>query len=333
MSKLVALALLCFVLVLPLTGCVVNSGDSGDVLAGNRLAQRVYAASATVLRDGQIAGGGAFVNEEGHFLTAAHVVHNPADRIELLLVDGQLVPAKPIASDLGHDLVILKAELNAPLGAKPLELAEELPLPGTALLMVAAPSMIKETFLPAKVARNRLGFNFLSDRKCYTRTLLIAADAMPGSSGGCWVDQQGRIVGVQSAIVGDGKASHGLAMMAPASAAKRLIEQQADQTTATLGGEFVGLRTQGHGFNKRFPRGAAGVALHRAFEGGAVARAGVPQGHLITQVDGQAVAGADDFIAQVRQHKPGDTLRLTVIAPDTHERKDYLVQADRLSWD
>lgn len=320
-------------LILPLSGCAVRSSDGGNILAENRTANRVYRASATVLRDGQIAGAGAFVSDEGHFLTAAHVVHKPADRIELLLTDGRVMPAELVATDLGHDLALIKIGLDVPLGAEPLELADGLPQPGTDLMLVAAPSMLKETFLPGKVARNRLGFNFLGDRKCYTRTLLVAADAMPGSSGGCWVNGHGQIVGVQSAVVGDGKASHGIAMIASNAAAKRLIEQQTDQPTATLGGEFVGLRTQGYGFNQRFPKGAAGVALHRAFEGGSLARAAVSKDDLITHVDGTPVADVDAFLSIVRQRQPGDTLRLTVMAPDTHEVTDVEVTADRLAWD
>lgn len=330
-----SLTFTCFILILisPLAGCVARSSEGGDILAKNRLAERVYRASATVLRDGQIAGSGSFVSEDGLFLSAAHVVHNPADRVELLLTDGRVVPAKPIASDLGHDLVLLKAELKEPLGAKPLELAGALPEPGADLMLVAAPSMIKETFLPGKVARNRIGFNFLGDRESYTRTLLIAADAMPGSSGGCWVNVRGQIVGVQSAVSGDGKASHGLAMIVPASAAKRLIAQQTDQPTATLGGEFVGLWTQAYGFNKRFPKGATGVALHRAFEDGPVAKAGIPKDHLITHIDGRPTPDSDTFVSIVRERKPGGTLRLKVISPDSHEEKIYDVTADELTWD
>ena len=333
MTRPIGLTLLCFMLLVPSLSCSEPSLAKDQADEEQTVFDRLFPATATVLRDGQIAGAGAFVSDEGHFLTAAHVVHKPADRIELLLTDGRVVPAKPVATDLGHDLALIKIELDAPLGAEPLALADELPEPGMGLMMVGAPSMLKETMLPGTAARHRLGFNFLGDRECYTRTLLVAADAMPGSSGGCWVNGRGQIVGIQSAVAGDGKASHGIAMIAPASAAKRLIEQQTDQPTATLGGEFVGLRTQGYGFNQRFPKGAAGVALHRAFEGGSVARAAIPKDHLITHVDGQAVADADAFLSIVRQRKPGDTLRLSVMAPDSHEATEYEVTADRLAWD
>ena len=333
MTRPIGLALLCFVLLVPLTSCNEPSRASVQATDKQTVFDRVFPATATVLRDGQIAGGGAFVSEKGHFLTAAHVVHHPADRIELLLTDGRVVTATLVATDLGHDLALIEVELDAPLGGAPLPLAEVLPPPGEHLHLIAAPSMLKETLLPGTAARNRLSFNFLGDRKCYTRTLLVAADAMPGSSGGCWVNERGQIVGVQSAVAGDGKASHGIAMVAPAVAAKRLLEQQADQPTATLGGEFVGLRTQGYGFNQRFPKGAAGVVLHRAFEGGSVARAAIPKDHLITHVDGTAVADVDAFLSIVRQRKAGDTLRLTVMAPDSHEVKGVEVTADRLVWD
>ncbi|MGB1125938.1 MAG: S1C family serine protease [Phycisphaeraceae bacterium] len=332
MTKLFGLILLMLTMLIPLMSCSEPSRAANGQADASSVFDRVYPATATVLRDGQIAGAGAFVSQSGHFLTAAHVVHNPTDRIELLLTDGRVVTAKTLASDLGHDMAILKIELEGAPGFRPLELAETLPPPGSRLYLVAAPSMLKETLLTGTSARNRLGFNFLGDRKCYTHTLLIAADAMPGSSGGCWMNENGQIVGVQTAVLGDGKASHGLAMIAPASAAKRLLKQKRDQPTPTLGGEFVGLRTQGYGFNKRFPDGAAGVALHNAFEGGPVAKAGIPKDHLITHVDGVAVADADAFLTQVRLRSPGDMLRLTVVSPDKHQTKEYDVKAAALTW-
>ncbi len=317
-----------------LVGCVSRtqagmppSADDGSLFA------TVLPATATVLKDGRIAGSGAFVSHQSHFLTAAHVVHNPADRIELLLPDGRIVPARTVAVDLGHDLAVLETDLgDRPHGAL-LGFSDGLSPPGALIFLIGAPSMLEEAFIPGRVARDRTGFNFLSNHGSYARSLLIAADAAPGTSGGCWVDARGGIVGVQSAFIGDDLGSLGLGFIAPADEARRLVQSLADRPTATLGAELVGLRTQPYGFTKRFPPGSAGVVTHRVFQGGALGRAGITNEQLITHLDGRPVVDLSSLFTLVRSHQPGDAVELTVVSPDGHAVNRVRVELDVLKWD
>lgn len=299
------------------------------------LYRTIIKSTATVLKDGTIAGAGAFISQEGRFLTAAHVVHAPHDRIELLLHSGKVVRAEVIASDLGLDLAVLRAEDTDHRNCGEfLRLSDALPPPGSPIFMIGAPKQYIETLIPGRIARERIGFNFIGNLKSYVRSLIITADSAPGSSGGCWVNQRGQIVGVQSAyIVGKDLGSLGLGLISPVSSASPLIRHNEDHPATTLGGQLVSLRTQAYTYKIRFPPGSQGVAVHEVFEAGPLQRAGIPKDHMITHVDGQPVMDVDNLYALVRSGNPGDTMRLTVLSPDKHVITEYDVELDELIWE
>lgn len=300
--------------------------DNGELF------RKVIAATGTVLKDGEIAGAGAFVRADGLFLTAAHVVHGFNDRVEVLRPNGSTLKASVVATDLGHDLALLQVNVNSLQANEWLPLSSALPMPGTPIYVVGAPLKMTDVWIPGRVGRDRTGFNYLGNLHSYVHSQLILADAAPGSSGGCWVDGAGRVVGVQSAFIGDNKGSLGLAFMAPASAAVELIRLGKDKPTATLGAELVWLPTQGPGFQKRFPSGAQGVAVHQMREDSPLKKAGIAKDFLITHLNGNAVKDVPGMNTAVRKLRPGTRVRLTVVSPDQHEVTQHDVVLSELSW-
>ena len=305
----------------------VFNADNGDLF------RRVIAATGTVLKDGEIAGAGAFIRADGLFLTAAHVVHGYNDRVEVLRPNGESLKANVLATDLGHDLALLQVNVRKLQANEWLSLSNKLPMPGTPIYVVGAPLKMTDVLIPGRVGRDRTGYNYLGNLQSYVHSQLILADTAPGSSGGCWVDESGRIVGVQSAFIGDNKGSLGLAFMAPASAAIELVQLGKDRPTATLGAEFAWLPTQSPGFQNRFPKGAQGVAIHQMRGNSPLKKAGVAKDHLITHLDGVAVQDVRSFNTAVRKHSPGTRVRLTVVSPDQHEVKHYDVVLGELAWE
>lgn len=332
-------ALLCIVmlaLLFVVGGCQqvprVQTSQAFDADNGE-LFRKVIAATGTVLKDGEIAGAGAFVRVDGVFLTAAHVVHGYKDKVEVRRPNGSTLHARVIASDLGHDLALLQVNVPSLQANEWLKLSSTLPMPGTPIFVVGAPLKMTDVWMPGRVGRDRTGFNYLGNLQSYVHSQLILADAAPGSSGGCWVDRSGRVVGVQSAFIGDNKGSLGLAFMAPASAAIELVRRGKDRPTATLGAELAWLATQSPGFQKRFPPGAHGVAVHKIREDSPLNKAGIAKDQLITHLNGVVVKDVYAINTAVRKRLPGQRVRLTVVSPDQHEVKQHDVVLGELAWD
>lgn len=312
-------------------GCASTPAPALRVDDGS-LYERMQQASATVLKDGRIAGSGSFVSDQGHFLTAAHVLEGMEDRIELVLPDHSVQRASIIARDLGSDTALLRLDGGLPAGVRWLPLAPDAPKAGQTVYVFGAPAMVRGLLLPGMVARDRTGFNRQGEHDCYLHSLNVIADTPPGISGGCWVDASGSIVGVQCSHIGSDAASTGMAYIAPLAAIHRLVRTQTDQPATTLGAELPGLWTQSHGFTKRFPPGTTGVAVHRFKENSPLEAAGVPLEAAITHADGVNLNETADLIALIRRKRPGDRVSLTVVTPDTHVVKVYAVVLGELRW-
>lgn len=288
-------------------------------------------ASVTVLKDGQIAGSGAFIDERGLVLTAAHVA-NPADRVfQVVLPDGKtVVAARLVARDLGHDLALLRAVVAGPVAYLPL--AESMPPAGASIFVVTAPLFYTDTLLPGRVARDRPGFTLLGGLDTYVASYIIAADTPKGASGGCWVNARGEIVGVQSAFIGDDAGSLGLAFIGSVNQARRLVAAGRDVPASTLGVELVALRSQTPGYVGRFPAGSAGAAIHRIKPGSPAEAAGLPRESLITHLNDQPVHDLDTLLTALRRFEPGQTVTLRVVLPDSHAPQSYAVTLGAVAW-
>ncbi len=293
-------------------------------------------ASAAVLKDGRIAGSGSFIDGQGTFLTAAHVVHNTEDRVELLLHDGTELPCTVVARDLGADIVLLQRvdadgqPLPTPAGW--LNLAAEPPPAGASVYVYGAPAMYRDLMLPGRIAADTPRYNHQGANDCYLHSVNLAGPTPPGISGGNWVDARGQVVGVQCSHIGSESATTGMAFIAPLNDIRRLVAARTDQPATTIGAQVVTLWSQSFGYTKRFPEGTVGVALHRIKDTGPVADAEVPKDVVITHVNGTPTPDINAFMDAVRAHAPGDTIELSTIAPDSHELKAYSVTLAELVW-
>jgi aminopeptidase N len=85
-------------------------------------------------------------------------------------------------------------------------------------------------------------------------------------------------------------------------------EQLQKMNTMAAGGE----RRVSLGFMPDFASEANGVKVGPVTPGGAAARAGIQPGDIITAIDGEACATLVDYTALLRQHAPGERVRVTL---------------------
>ena len=277
-------------------------------------------------RGGIVRGGGSGVilRPDGYNLTNNHVVRE-ASRIEVRLKNGKSFPATLVGADSATDLAMLKIDAK---GLPQAEFASsEKARVGQFVIAIGSPFGLDYTVttgvLSAK-GRGGIGANEIED---YLQT---DASINPGNSGGPLVNLHGRVLGINTMIIGRGS---GIGFAIPAEIAQRVARQLIDNGTvkrAWLGVSFQEITPE--------------LAAHfgGTFDGGALVNAVVPQGpadkaglqagDVITAVGGQKIREGHDLLRTVLRHGVGERLSLDVRRGDKM-KKISLVTGERPSED
>ncbi len=249
-------------------------------------------------------GSGVIIRPNGYILTNRHVVAD-ADTVEVVLRDERRFEGKVVGTDSATDLAVVKIDAT---GLPTLSFAstEEVKV-GQWVLAVGSPFGLDYTVTAGVVsAKGRaLGANEIED---YVQT---DASINPGNSGGPLVDLRGRIVGINTMIVGRGT---GIGFAVPADFAKSVAAQIIDHGSverAWIGVAFQDV-TPDLAEQLRLPS-ADGALVSEVTSGSPAERAGIQPGDVIVALDGQPIRQGRDLLRKVLQRRVGEKVRLTVI--------------------
>jgi len=187
------------------------------------IAQRLQASSVSV-RAGSSSGSGFVVGPERWVVTNAHVVRGAGRQpwVQVRFGDGRFLPARILAMVPTLDLAIVDPEGEVPAPPLPLGPSDEVRV-GQTVLAFGSPYGLDGTLTQGIVsARRRLpGAGRGSVRE------LIQTDAPinPGNSGGPLVDADGRVIGVNTAILSRTGGSHGIGFAVPSAHVAELLDE------------------------------------------------------------------------------------------------------------
>ncbi len=162
-------------------------------------------------------GSGVIVDPQGYIVTNFHVVQAAAE-IEVSLRDGRVLPARIVGVDALTDLSVLKIQGDQ-LIAAPWGDSEAVDV-GALVWAVGSPFGLQSSITFGIIsAKHRGGMA----GEVYQDFLQTDAAVNPGNSGGPLVDAQGRVIGINTAILGD--AYQGVSFAIPSSVAKGVYER------------------------------------------------------------------------------------------------------------
>jgi S1-C subfamily serine protease len=254
---------------------------------------------------GQAASGSGFViDDEGHIITNDHVVEGASEYRVRFGEDGDPVEAELLGTDPSVDLALLKVDPgDVDGGLAPLELgASENLRPGDPVIAIGSPFGLSGTVTSGIVSA--LGRTIQAPNG-FSISGAIQTDAAinPGNSGGPLLDEQGRVIGVNSQIrTGGGNANTGVGFAVPVDEIKRslpALEKGQDPERAFLG-VSSGLAPEG------------GAAVDTVVPNGPAAKAGLREGDTIVEINDQPVNDPDDVSSVVNSRRPGDEVRVVV---------------------
>lgn len=254
-------------------------------------------------------GSGVIVSPDGYILTNHHVVE-AADQIEIALSDGRKAKAHVIGSDPETDLAVVKIDLPAPLPAITFGHPEQAQV-GDLVLAIGNPFGVGETVtmgIISALKRDHLGLN--------TFESFIQTDAAinPGNSGGALVDENGDLIGINSAIYSPNGGSLGIGFAIPANTAKKTMEQIILHGSVTRGWIGAGIQELTQELAESFQLGnTKGVLISEVIRNSPAEQAGVRTGDILLAIDEQTITNWSNMLETVANLPPGKIAQLKLL--------------------
>lgn len=250
-------------------------------------------------------GSGVLVSADGYILTNNHVVEG-ADGIQVVLSDGKEYRAKLIGADEQTDVAILRIEA-ADLPAIAITDSERVEV-GDAVLAIGNPFGVGQTVTVGHVSGlGRAGMGIVD----YEDFIQIDAATNPGNSGGALIDAEGRLIGINTAILSGTGRNQGIGFAVPINLARSVMERIIKDGKVTRGylGVIVQPVTEDLAREFKLPR-ATGALVAEVSRHSPAAEAGVKDGDIILEFDGKKVSDSRHLRLMVAQTAPDTKVTL-----------------------
>ena len=262
-------------------------------------------------------GSGTIVSADGYILTNRHVISKPnggqADEITVTLQDKREFTAKVIGADPKTDIAVIKIE-GKDLPVAHMTSSNALRV-GDIVFAVGNPMGVGMTVtsgIVSALGRNDLGI--LARQGGIENFIQTDASINPGNSGGPLVDADGRVVGVNTAIVSQNGGNIGLGFAVPTAIARDVIVALANDGKILHG--YFGLSAQdidrptAEALNLTNQKGAL---VNNVAENSPAAKSGVHDGDIITGIDGREIDSWSTLRTVIAQLKPGAETKVALL--------------------
>jgi S1-C subfamily serine protease len=283
-------------------------------------------------------GSGFIINEDGQIVTNNHVVRGSRE-VTVTLTNQKQYKARVLGTDARNDIALLQIKAPGKLPFLRLGSSDNLQV-GQKVLAIGNPFGLAGTLTTGIISS--LGRSLGGDENGGQLEDLIQTDAAinPGNSGGPLLDSHGDVIGINTAIYGNGGSAEGgnigIGFAMPINKAKADLEEY--RTSGRISPPVLGVQTvriEGDlAEDLGLPR-SGGLLVQKVEPGSAAEDGGVrgPRqlvvvgnyqlgvgGDLITAIDGKPVAAAGDVEKALGRKRAGEKLVLTVLR-NGHEQQ------------
>lgn len=243
-------------------------------------------------------GSGVVVSEDGYILTNNHVVEN-ADEIKVQFADEREFTAKVVGRDDKSDIAVLK--INAKdLPYTHLADSDNIEV-GDVVLAIGNPFGVGQTVTMGIVSATGRG-NIGLDYEDFIQT---DAAINPGNSGGALVDAEGRLVGINTAILSRSGGNHGVGFAVPVNLARSVMESIIKEGRVVRGFMGVNIQDVTPTLAKEFNlKDNTGALVADVTPGSPADKAGIKAGDIVVEFNGKPVRDSRQLKLQVGQTAP-----------------------------
>jgi Do/DeqQ family serine protease len=261
-------------------------------------------------RNMESSGSGVITNPEGYIVTNNHVIQG-AEKVEVVLQDGQTFMAEVVGTDPSTDIALLKVDAKG-LPYVSFGTSDALKV-GEWVLAVGNPFNLTSTVTAGIVSAKARNINILKDRMAIESFIQTDAAVNPGNSGGALVNARGELVGINTAIASTTGAYAGYSFAVPVEIVKKVIQDLMDHGVvqrAFLGAEMTELN--GDVAKKLGTDRTHGVYINSVLAGGSAEASGIQKGDIIVELDGKEIHNAAELSEYIGRHSPGDEISAKV---------------------
>lgn len=252
-------------------------------------------------------GSGVIVTNDGYILTNNHVI-DKASEVRVSLQDGREFTAKVIGADPKTDLAVIKIDAEN-LPAVQMADSDQAEV-GDAVIAIGNPFGIGQTVTTGIVSatgRSAIGLD-------YEDFIQTDAAINPGNSGGALVDVDGRLLGINTAILSRSGGNQGIGFAIPSNLARDVMESLIADGKVTRGYLGVMIQDLNPTLARKFKvEGRKGALVGDVSPKGPADKAGLSSGDVITEFAGKAINDSRHLKLQVARVKPGEKVDVRVI--------------------
>jgi len=266
-------------------------------------------------------GSGVILSADGFIVTNNHVIED-AQKIKVILNDKREFEAKLVGTDPSTDIALLKVD------------AKELPFLtygdsnilklGEWVLAVGNPFNLTSTVTAGIISARARNLGINENQMAIESFIQTDAAVNPGNSGGALVNQQGNLIGINTAIASGTGSYMGYSFAVPVSIVKKVVDDLkkfGEVQRALLGvniGDVDAEKAKELGLDK-----VEGVYIGGVPENGAARSAGIKEGDVIIQVENEPISNTAELQEKISQYRPGDAVKVVVVR--NSEKKQFTV--------
>ena len=283
-------------------------------------------------------GSGTIVNPKGFIVTNSHVVttedrrgRRAADRIEVMLSNGERHNAAVVGFDAQADIAVLKIDAKKPLPFAKIGNTSKMQI-GDWVLAIGSPFGLEQTVTAGIVsAIGRPGDRFGGFANIFGDYVQTDAAINPGNSGGPLVNMSGQLIGINTFISTRSGSSAGVGFAIPAHVFVNAYNQLVEKGRIDRG--WIGITmnlnpmtpemAEYFGVAGNDPRGIKdgdGVIITELVNEdsepgseGPAARAGLKAEDVVVEIAGREIESPFDLRSAVASSPPDETLPVTVV--------------------
>jgi serine protease Do len=264
---------------------------------------------------------GFIISADGYILTNNHLV-GEADKVLVKVVGHEETEAKVVGTDVGTDVAVVKIDGN---NLPYLRLADSDKLQvGEWVVAIGNPFGLSHTVTAGIVSAKGRSI-FSTEELEYQDFIQTDAAINRGNSGGPLLNLDGKVVGINTAIIGPG-GNIGIGFAIPINLAKSVQQQLVDTGKVVRGyvGIYMAELTAELAKGLGLAEDTKGVAVSQVIENSPAEEAGIKHNDVIVEFEGEPVENANEFRSRVAMLKPGTKVKLVVLRDG--KRKTFTIK-------
>lgn len=260
-------------------------------------------------------GSGFIISADGYIVTNNHVIQN-ADKIKVKLHNGKEYDAEVKGKDPNTDIALIKINPRDPLTAAEFGDSNKLRV-GDWVFAIGNPFGLSQTVTAGIVsAKGRV-----IGSGPYDDFIQTDASINQGNSGGPLFNLEGKVVGINTAIVAQGQ---GIGFAVPISMARDILAELKDKGKVVRGWLGISVQDITDEIAESLKlKDVKGALIGHVFENEPAEAAGLKSGDIVTEINGKPIQDTHDLLRTVATLPVGKKVNVKILRDGT--KKNFTV--------